>query len=87
MTTAELADRLSDFVTNPNISHVYSGTFMAAAAALRGQSKRLNAWRELGEEMARVVASLSAEQREDLLPDWFEPQLSRLRGQRDEEVR
>lgn len=35
----------------------------------------LNAWRELGEEMGRILSSMSPEQYEDLCPDWFGPRL------------
>ncbi len=37
--------------------------------------KSLNGWRELGEEMRRVIEAMSDEQRSDLLPDWFVPRL------------
>lgn len=35
----------------------------------------LNAWRELGEEMGRVVSLMPKEQFEDWFPDWFGPRL------------
>lgn len=40
---------------------------------------QLNAWRELGEEMARIVASMGPNLRADLLPDWFDERLGMLR--------
>jgi len=39
---------------------------------------KLNGWRELGEEMERIVSFMSKEQRSDLLPDWFMDRLLRL---------
>jgi hypothetical protein len=39
------------------------------------QPNELNAWRELGDEMGRVISFLSREQYEDLFPDWFGPRL------------
>lgn len=37
--------------------------------------KELNAWRELGEEMGRVVSLMPTEVFEDWFPDWFGPRL------------
>jgi hypothetical protein len=39
---------------------------------------QLNAWRELGDEMERIVSFMSASQRDDLLPDWFAPRLRQM---------
>lgn len=33
------------------------------------------AWIELAQEMYRIIASLTTDQRDDLLPDWFRPRL------------
>jgi hypothetical protein len=38
----------------------------------------LNAWRELGEEIGRVIDLMPKEQFEDWFPDWFGPRLSEL---------
>lgn len=35
----------------------------------------LNGWRELGEEIGRVISLMDAETREDWFPDWFRPRL------------
>lgn len=51
----------------------------AALTALRAQhaqvTKEVNGWREVGEEMGRIVSFMSPEQKDDLLPDWFGPRL------------
>ena len=41
--------------------------------------REVNAWRELGDEMWRVVDFMTQEQRDDLLPDWFLLQLLKVR--------
>ncbi|HXU02791.1 MAG TPA: hypothetical protein VN903_17620 [Polyangia bacterium] len=38
-------------------------------------AEQLKAWRELGDEMVRIISAMSPEQAEDLLPDWFGPRL------------
>lgn len=42
--------------------------------------KLLNAWHEVGDEMRRIVDAMSSDQREDLLPDWFDARLRELEG-------
>lgn len=39
---------------------------------------QVNGFRELAEEMKRVIAAMSSAEREDFLPDWFQPRLSTL---------
>lgn len=47
----------------------------AALAALAGQLaplvQLLNGWQEIGEEMSRVISSLTQEEYEGAFPDWF----------------
>jgi hypothetical protein len=43
--------------------------------------KELNAWRELGEEMGRVISLMDAETFADWFPDWFGPRLFDLQVQ------
>lgn len=45
------------------------------AAALSPTELELNAWRELGEEMGRVISLMPAETFADWFPDWFGPRL------------
>lgn len=40
--------------------------------------ERIAAWREVGEEMQRIVSFMTLEQRDDLLPDWFTARLDAL---------
>lgn len=51
---------------------------LAARLSELNTTQRLNAWRELGEEMRRICDSMTRDQREDLLPDWFTPRLNAM---------
>lgn len=48
---------------------------VAPAAALSPTQLELNAWRELGEEMGRVISLMPSETFADWFPDWFGPRL------------
>lgn len=48
---------------------------LRTSAALSPTELELNAWRELGEEMGRVISLMSAETFADWFPDWFGPRL------------
>ena len=52
-----------------------------AAGEDRSLLHELNAWRELGEEMGRIVSLMTPADKEDYLPDWFGPRLFDLQVQ------
>lgn len=49
-----------------------------ARSALQAMQQDINAWREVGEELVRVIQAMTPEQHLDLLPDWFHPRVSEL---------